>query len=207
MPKLPLSYFQHDDVELIAKSLLGKFLFSKMDNIVTGGIITETEAYKGIEDKASHSYGGRRTNRTEVMYSNGGIVYVYLCYGMHILFNVVTAGLNTPHAILIRAIFSLFGTNEMLLRTNKSKVDYNLTNGPGKLTKELGIVLSDNSISIDDNRIWIEDREIIIMIKDILSGPRVGVDYAEEDALLPYRYNLDKQVIQRILEDQAIGME
>lgn len=195
--KIPLSYYQSNDVEYIARFLLGKFLLSNKDNITSGGIITETEAYKGTEDKASHSYKGKRTNRTEVMFRQGGISYVYLCYGMHILLNVVTAAENIPHAVLIRAIYPIIGTDEMLLRTNKSKIDYNLTNGPGKLTKALGITMSDNGINFNSNKIWIENRGIKLCKSDITSGPRVGVDYAEEDALLPFRYVLDQPVVQR----------
>ncbi len=126
MSKIPISYFQSDDVELLEKSLLGKYIYSKNNNLITGGIITETEAYKGVEDKASHSYGGRRTSRTEIMYGPAGISYVYLCYGVHHLLNVVTAQENTPHAILIRGIYATEGISIMLERTVKEMYDYSL---------------------------------------------------------------------------------
>lgn len=193
--KLPQSYYQSEDVESIAKSLIGKLLYSSIDGILTGGIITETEAYKGIEDKASHSYGGKRTNRTEVMYRNGGVTYVYLCYGIHYLLNVVTAGENIPHAVLIRGIYPIAGTKQMMIRTGKAKFDYNLTNGPGKVTKALGINMSHNAISYEGEQIWIEDSGILVTKDEIITGPRIGVDYAEEDALLPYRYRIDYKLV------------
>ena len=102
--KIPLSFYQSDDVVFLARSLLGKSLLTFLDGKLTGGIITETEAYAGINDKASHAYGGRKTKRTEVMYREGGVCYVYLCYGIHYLFNVVTGKKDVPHAVLIRGI-------------------------------------------------------------------------------------------------------
>ena len=200
MSKLPISYYLSDDVESIARSLLGKFLYTSINNKLTGGIITETEAYKGVSDKASHAYGGRRTNRTEVMYKQGGISYVYLCYGVHYLLNVVTAEVDIPHAILIRGIYPLTGIDHMLARTGKIKSDHNLTNGPGKLTKSLGVNMSHNGISFQGNELWIEDRRVDIRSHDIETTPRIGVDYAAEDSLLPYRYVLKFQdYIERLL--------
>ncbi len=188
LAKLPISSYLHTDVVYIARFLLGKYLFSNIDNILTGGIITETEAYKGTSDKASHAYSGTRTNRTEIMYGQGGVAYVYLCYGIHYLLNVVTADVNIPHAVLIRAIYPIIGTNEMLVRTGKTKVNNNLSNGPGKLTKALGIDLSINGASYQGSDIWIEDNKIAIKKMDIEAGPRIGVGYAGKDALLPYRF-------------------
>jgi len=190
MSKLSTSFYLGNNVESIARLLLGKFIFTKINGMLTGGIITETEAYNGVLDKASHAYGGKRTNRTEVMYRQGGIAYVYLCYGVHYLLNVVTADSDIPHAVLIRGIYPIIGVNNMLDRTGKSKVDYNLTNGPGKLSKALGIDNSLNGVKYDSNKLWIEDRGIIVRNEDIVIGPRIGVDYAGEDSLLPYRYIL-----------------
>ena len=189
--KLPTTYYLKDDVVALAKSFLGKFLFTNIDGIVTGGIITETEAYNGVTDKASHAYGGLRTNRTEVMYKEGGICYVYLCYGVHYLFNIVTNLKNIPHAVLIRGIFPLIGEKEMLKRTGKPKNGYQLTNGPGKLSKALGITAQQNGLTLNGNAVWIEDRGIICDAPDVTSSNRIGVAYAGEDALLPYRFELD----------------
>ena len=191
MKKIPISYFLHDNVVSIARSLLGKYLVTNINNIITGGIITETEAYNGIVDKASHSYNGIRTKRTEVMYGMGGVTYVYLCYGIHHILNIVTAKNDVPHAVLIRAIYPLIGTNTMLDRTGKTKVSYNITNGPGKLAKAMGINIGHNNVSIIGNNIWIEEDDIIINSKDIEIGPRIGVDFSGEDALLPYRFVLN----------------
>ncbi len=188
MEKLPLSYYLNDNVEDIAMSLLGKIIYSRVDSVITAGIITETEAYKGVGDKASHAYGGRFTKRTEVMYKRGGISYVYQCYGIHFLFNVVTADINIPHAVLIRGIFPIIGIKLMLERTGKSKADYNLTNGPGKVTKALGLNISHNNISLHSDKLWIENGLREIRKDEIIIGPRIGVDYAGEDALLPFRY-------------------
>ena len=144
----------------LARSLLGKFFFTDINGIVTGGMITETEAYEGVTDRASHAYGGLRSKRTEVMYAPGGHSYVYLCYGIHYLFNIVTSPKDVPHAVLIRGIFPLTGIQEMLIRTGKDKSDYSLTNGPGKLTKALGITLQQNGVLLNGQQVWIEDRGI-----------------------------------------------
>ncbi|MBC8319699.1 MAG: DNA-3-methyladenine glycosylase [Bacteroidetes bacterium] len=191
MSKLPISYYLGEDVESIACFLLGKFLYTNINNQLTGGIITETEAYKGVSDKASHAYGGKLTKRTEVMFKQGGVCYVYLCYGVHYLLNVVTADEGVPHAVLIRGIYPLIGINHMFERTGKQKANYKLTNGPGKLTKALGVNITHNGISFQDNEMWIEDGGVVINKQDIEIGPRIGVGYAAEDSLLPYRYVLN----------------
>lgn len=188
--KLPKSFYQRDDVIAISQELLGKVLYSAIDGILTGGIIIETEAYHGIDDRASHAYGNRRTKRTEVMYQEGGICYVYLCYGIHSLLNVVTHGSGHPHAVLIRALKPIHGIDCMRKRRKKSKNDSQLTSGPGSLTQALGITTQHNGISLDGSLIWIEDQGIHVKLKDIISSPRVGVDYAGEDALLPWRFRL-----------------
>ena len=114
--KLPLSYYLNQDVLFLAKDLLGKVLFTDIDGEITAGIIVETEAYFGEIDKASHAYGGKRTNRTETLYNQGGLSYVYLCYGIHHLFNIVTSVENEPHGILIRAVEPFIGKEIMELR-------------------------------------------------------------------------------------------
>lgn len=186
--KLPENFYQRNDVTIISKELLGKFLISDIDGIVTGGMITEVEAYNGISDKASHAFGGRRTNRTETMYGKGGICYVYLCYGIHHLFNVVTNKINIPHAVLIRAIEPIIGTDEMLKRRRKINIQPTLTSGPGSMSSSLGIKTSDSGSDLCGNRIYIEDRGINISPSEIISTKRIGVDYAGKDALLKYRF-------------------
>jgi DNA-3-methyladenine glycosylase len=189
--KLPKSFYTRHDVVQIAKELLGKYIFTKFNGKLTGGIITETEAYAGEIDRASHAHGGRRTKRTEVMYTQGGTAYVYLCYGIHSLFNVVTNQKNIPHAILIRAIHPTHGIETMLKRRKMKAVKKNLTAGPGTVSEALGIHYSDTGISLLGNKIWLEDRKFKVYPENITEGKRVGVDYAGEDADLLYRFILE----------------
>jgi len=188
MEKLPASFYHRTNVVTIAKELLGKLLVTTFNGEKTAGRIVETEAYNGIVDKASHSYGGRRTNRTETMYAAGGIAYVYLCYGIHHLFNVVTNVQDTPHAILIRAIEPVKGIDIMLRRMKKEQADYSIGRGPGNVSKALGISVVHTRLSLLQNEIYIADDGTIIKPSQIATGPRIGVDYAAEDALLPYRF-------------------
>src|SRR5205814_1066377 len=170
--------------------LLGKYLFTKFDGKLTGGIITETEAYAGEIDRASHAHAGRRTARTEIMYMHGGIAYVYLCYGIHSLFNVVTNKKDIPHAILIRAIKPTHGVDTMLKRRKMKEVKRNLAAGPGTVSEALGIHYSDTGTSLSGNKIWIEDKGFSVDKSKIISGKRVGVEYAGKDAELHYRFIL-----------------
>ena len=188
MPKLPYSFYQNPDVNGLAVQLLGKQLFTLIDGQLTGGTIVETEAYKGVEDKASHAYGGRYTPRTQTMYQAGGIAYVYLCYGIHHLFNVVTAPEGTPHAVLIRGLEPIAGLEVMLERRNMKALKANITAGPGALAKALGIDRALNSTDLTGAQIWIEDNGIYPADDQLVAGPRVGVDYAGDHALLPWRY-------------------
>ncbi|AWH85667.1 DNA-3-methyladenine glycosylase [Flavobacterium album] len=186
--KLQFPYYQNQDVIILAKDLLGKVLYTAIDGEITAGIITETEAYFGVRDKASHAYGGRRTDRTETMYSHGGISYVYLCYGIHNLFNVVTSGEGEPHAVLIRAVEPLAGIEVMELRRNMPASKAAISSGPGSAAKALGIDRSFNKKDLTGDEIWIEDHGIRYTADQIAATPRVGVDYAQEDALLPWRF-------------------
>lgn len=185
---LPASFYQRTNVAQIAKELLGKVLITNIEGEKTSGIIVETEAYTGAIDKASHAYGNRRTNRTETMYANGGIAYVYLCYGIHHLFNVVTNTEDTPHAVLIRAIEPLEGIDIMLQRRRKEKITPILTAGPGAMSQALGIKTIHNGLLLQSPPITIEDQNIIIAKKNIVAATRVGVAYAAEDAMIPYRF-------------------
>lgn len=186
--KLPKEYFLNDDAVALAKDLLGKVLYTNIDGEISAGIIVETEAYFGIKDKASHAYGGRRTNRTETMYSAGGVSYVYLCYGMHHLFNVVTSVKDDPHAVLIRAIEPLVGLDLMEARRNMPATKPAISSGPGSAAKALGIDKSFNSKHLNGNEIWIEDQGIIYKDYEIAATPRVGIAYAQEHATLPWRF-------------------
>ncbi len=187
---LPESFYARKDVVKIAKELLGKVLVTEIEGIHTAGIITETEAYAGATDKASHAYGNRRTARTETMYQHGGVAYVYLCYGIHHLFNVVTNIEDVPHAILIRAVEPLEGIEYMLERRRKEKVDISLTAGPGAMSMALGIHTRHSGCSLQGPEIFIEDRGIKVGSKNIVTATRVGVAYAADDALRPYRFLL-----------------
>lgn len=195
--EIPLSFYRQTDVVQIARDLLGKSLFTESRGVVTGGIITETEAYAGVTDKASHAFGGRFTERTQIMYREGGCAYVYLCYGIHSLFNIVTNCEGVPHAILIRGIIPTVGIDLMLERRKVRKIGADFCNGPGKVSKSLGIHYSHTGILLSaaaannqGMKIWLEDNDRLIQSDDIISTPRIGVDYAEEDALLPYRFEL-----------------
>jgi len=188
MKKLSTDFYRRSDVLLIARELLGKILVTQWDGVRTAGRIVEVEAYNGILDKAAHSYNGRRTARNEVMYAAGGLAYVYLCYGIHHLFNVVTNNKEVPHAILIRAAEPLEGVEEMLRRTGKKKLDHTLTRGPGNLSKALGIHTSFNSTSLCSRELFIGDDGFRYPTKQIARSPRIGVDYAGADAALPYRF-------------------
>ena len=187
---LPEAFYRRTDVVKIARELLGKVLVTCFEGRLTSGIITETEAYAGVTDKASHAWNGRRTRRTEVMYMAGGTAYVYLCYGIHHLFNVVTNAEGIPHAVLVRAIEPLEGVEIMLERRSKEKLHPSVTVGPGAMSMALGIDTGHTSLplTLKQGSIYIEDRSIKIPARNIVAATRVGVAYAKEDALLPYRF-------------------
>lgn len=186
--KLQFSYYLNQDVHFLAKDLLGKVLFTRIGEEISAGVIVETEAYFGVQDKASHAYGGRRTNRTETLYKEGAISYVYLCYGIHYLFNIVSSVRGEPHAVLIRAVEPFVGKDIIELRRNMSVNKPNISSGPGSAAKALGIDRSFNEKDLTGDEIWIEDYGIRYANDDILATPRVGVEYAQEDALLPWRF-------------------
>lgn len=188
--RLSQSFFEHEDVVELAKKLLGKRIVTRIDGVITSGIISETEAYAGVVDRASHAYGGRHTERTKTMYEEGGVSYVYLCYGIHHLFNFVTNRKGVPHAILLRAIQPEKGIKWMLLRRNKTKVDKTLCSGPGTVSQALGITTKNNGELLSGKKIWVEETGIVVKPQGIIAGPRIGVDYAGKDAKLPYRFRL-----------------
>lgn len=187
--KLNEDFYQRRNVIKIARELLGKALFTKIDGVVSAGMIVETEAYSWKE-RGCHAFGCRKTARNAVMFQKGGLAYVYMCYGIHFLFNVVTNREDVPEAVLIRALQPLSGLAEMKLRRNIFHRDFHLTSGPGKLTKALGIGRSFNGKSLLDDEIWIEDPGTKVADKNIEASERIGIDYAGEDARLPWRFTI-----------------
>lgn len=188
MKKLDQHFYNRADVLKIAKELLGKVIVTNFQGQLSSARIVETEAYAGEGDRASHAWGGRRTNRTEVMYGLGGTAYVYLCYGIHQMFNVVTNQQGIPHAILVRAAAPLEGIEIMLQRTGKKKLDHTLTKGPGNVGKALGFFTRHTGLSLLGDELFIADDGFRVKKADILATPRIGVDYAGDDAALPYRF-------------------
>lgn len=187
--KLPESFYQRKNVVKIARELLGKSLYTKVGDIVTGGMIVETEAYSWKE-KGCHAFGGRKTARNAIMFEKGGYSYVYLCYGMYNLFNVVTNLEGTAEAVLVRAVEPTVGVEEMKLRRGLLKNPYHLTSGPGKLTKALGIDRTFNGKYLLNTDVWIEDLGVSVKNRDIIASKRIGIDYAGEDANLPWRFTI-----------------
>lgn len=187
MRKLQPDFYDRKDVVQIAKELLGKILVTNFDGKKTSGIIVETEAYVALTDKASHSYGGRRTAKNEHMYAAPGTAYVYICYGMHHLFNVVTNKKDVPDAVLIRAVEPLHGIDTMLKRTGKKQWDNTLTKGPGNAGKALGIDKLHSGLSLTGNKIFICERRADGLL--IGSSKRIGVEGAGLPAAsYPYRF-------------------
>lgn len=188
MQKITLSFYERRNVVEIAKDLLGKIIVANFGDILTSGRIVETEAYIGITDKASHSFNGRRTSRNEHMYGNAGIAYVYICYGMHHMFNIVTNDKDIPDAVLIRAVEPVEGVEVMLKRTGKKVFDRTLTRGPGNVGKALGIFKHHSGIALDGNDLYLADDKLTINNESIGISSRIGVESAGPDALLPYRF-------------------
>ena len=186
--KLNSDYYLNEDVISLAKDLLGKVLYTKIEGEITAGVITETEAYFGIKDKASHAFGSRRTARTETMFAQGGIAYVYLCYGIHNLFNVVTSAKDNPNAVLVRSIEPLIGVEIIEERRSMPRTKAAISAGPGSAAKALGIDRTFNAKDLSGDEIWIEDHQIYFNPDQISISPRVGVAYAQDHALLPLRF-------------------
>ena len=190
MKKLRVQFYERTDVILIARELIGKIIVTNFDGLITSARIVETEAYIGITDRASHSHGGKRTARNEHMYANAGTTYVYICYGMHHLFNVVTNKKDVPDAVLVRAVQPLTGIETMLKRTGKLKLDSSLTKGPGNAAKALGISKINSGINLLKNEIYIADDGFEVEDDLIGISRRIGVEGAGDAALLPYRFYL-----------------
>ena len=182
------SFYRRSDVAGVAKGLIGKLLVTKNYGKLTAGIIVETEAYSHTE-RGCHAYQNKMTQRNKIMFSDGGRAYIYLCYGIHHLFNVVTNVAGVADAVLIRALEPTEGISQMIKRM-KAKTEKRITSGPGKLTEALGIDLRQNGEKLYSGRLWIEDAGNSIKSADIIRSKRIGIDYAGEDALLPWRFSL-----------------
>ena len=185
--RLTQEIFECDDVVKIARQLIGKVLITNIKGVLVKVRIVETEAYSWTE-KGCHAFGGKQTQRNSVMFQQGGIAYVYLCYGIHHLFNIVTNRENCAEAVLIRAAEPIQGINFMQDRRGKLKREFHLTSGPGRLTEAMGIDRTLNGKSLADDEVWVEDDGFFVPGKLIQAGPRIGIDYAGEDAKLPWRF-------------------
>ena len=190
--KVAPSFYLREDVVQISKDLLGKILVTNVDGQLAAGKIVETEAYRAPDDKACHAHLNRFTERTKVMFEKGGTAYIYLCYGIHHLFNIVTGPKGMAHVVLLRGIEPLENVDVMLQRRKFTELKYNLTAGPGTLTQAMGISKKQNAIDLtsEESPIWIEDRGNLILEEDIIASPRVGIDYAEECALWDWRFRV-----------------
>lgn len=188
--RLPLDFYRRSDVVQVSRDLLGTYLVTRFDGQLTAGRIVETEAYRGPDDKACHAWNNRFTPRTRVMYEPGGVAYIYRCYGIHHLFNVVSAGQGEAHAVLIRAIEPVDNIELMLARRGLDAVKRQLTAGPGALSQALGITTDFSGISLMDpgSPIWIEDRGESVPEAAIGVSARIGVESAGESALWPWRF-------------------
>lgn len=190
MTKLSRDFYLNTDVVQAARDLLGKVLYTYVDDEVSAGVIVETEAYCGATDKACHAYPNKRTKRTETMFQIGGTAYVYLCYGIHHMFNVVTNVKDTADAVLVRGVEPLEGLELMKTRRKLKKPGTNLTAGPAVLAQALGITTSDDMTDLLDDKIWLEDHGNTYSSDEVIASPRVGIDYAGDDALLPWRFRV-----------------
>ena len=187
MKRLPREFYLNDDTLSVARGLLGKLIVVPDEQgRRVSGMIVETEAYLGVEDRAAHSYAGRRTPRNEITYSVGGHVYVFFIYGMYYQLNVVTGPAEHPHVVLIRAVEPVEGIDIMRERRGKMP-DKNLTSGPGKLCIALNIDRRLNGEDLLGGKIWLEDH-LSLDAADIAAGTRIGIDYAGEDAAKPWRF-------------------
>ena len=188
--KLSRSFYQRDDVTSIARELLGKVLCTNLAGVYSAGKIVETEAYYGQNDKACHSFIHGKTERTKVMFGPPGFAYVYLCYGIHHLFNVVTNQEGAADAVLIRAIEPLEGIEEILHRRKRKKLERAVGGGPGIASQALGITTGHYGTDLLGDTIWIEDRGISLRSHEIIASPRVGVSYAGDHAERPWRFRI-----------------
>ena len=168
----------------VAKACIGKLLVHRTKEGVVAGRIVETEAYRGPEDRAAHSYGGRRTARTEVMFGPPGYAYVFFVYGMHYQFNVVTTKDGAPHAVLVRAIEPVVGIELMAERRKLPVTARELTNGPGKLCQALAIGRAEYGLDLCDSPLFLAEGPSVRSASSV----RIGIDYAGDWAEKPWRF-------------------
>ena len=195
-------FFCDTDVVRVARALIGKVLCAHFSGVLTSARIVETEAYGGVYDKASHAYKGRRTSRTEPMFHKGGCAYVYLCYGIHHLFNIVTGDAEQADAVLIRAAEPLQGEATMQQRRNHVHRKL-LSYGPGTLSQALGITVQCSGYSLQGPWIWLEEDNWRCPSDQIVATTRIGIDYAEEDAQRPWRFYYSKSPFAKHLSSHA----
>ncbi|WP_069661208.1 DNA-3-methyladenine glycosylase [Arcticibacter eurypsychrophilus] len=184
--KLPDEFYLREDVLLIARQLLGKKLCTDVDGLFSSGIIVEAEAYIGPEDRGSHAYNNKRTNRNEVMYARGGVIYMYICYGIHDMLNIVTGAEGSSHAILIRALQPVDGISIMQNRRGITDLK-KLCKGPGALAKAMGLFKLHNGISLQSNKIWIEEGEVVSP-EQVVETARVGMNFEGIYKRIPWRF-------------------
>ena len=187
--KLPISVYQDNNVVRVARNLLGKQLWTNFNDELTAGKIVEVEAYCGATDRACHAFPNKRTSRTQIMYEPGGVAYIYLVYGMHHLFNIVTNVEGSADAVLIRAIEPVTGEEVMMDRRNVNQSNKFLTGGPARLTQALGITVEHNKTDLQSEQIWLTEGKSYAD-SEIVTSTRIGVEYAGADALLPWRFNI-----------------
>ncbi|MEJ7780430.1 MAG: DNA-3-methyladenine glycosylase [Daejeonella sp.] len=188
MNKLPADFYQQNDVIAIARELLGKHVYSQVGGEITGGIIVETEAYRGPDDRGSHAYNNKRTPRNEIMYQAGGVAYMYICYGIHDMLNLVTGSEGMSHAVLIRAVEPQTGLNTMRERRNIFDQDRRLCQGPGALAKALGLTKLHNGYDLQGNVIWLEDRRVSYTDRKVIASARIGMNFDGPYKTMPWRF-------------------
>lgn len=188
--KILPEFYESNDVVFLSRMLLGKYLFTQIDGQLTGGRIVETEAYRGPEDRGSHAYNNRYTPRTQVMFSQGGVSYVYLCYGIHYLFNIISGDEGNPHAILVRGIEPVTGIETMLVRRNMTGLAPRITAGPGAVAQALGLNKTHNALSLQGQTVWLEDRGELDAMETIITGPRVGMNFEGPWHSIHWRFSL-----------------
>jgi DNA-3-methyladenine glycosylase len=188
---LPLAFFQRPDVLLIARELLGKHVFTRIDGELTGGRIVETEAYRHEGDPSITLHLQRKARQARALYQPGGHAYLYTVYRVHTLFNITANDAAHPDAVLIRAIEPLEGIAIMQRRRGLAKLARNLSAGPGVLSQALGLTPALNGELVAGPQIWFEDAGEVIADENVLASSRVGLEYAGEEAVaLPWRFRV-----------------